>query len=111
MVGALNPIILIGIVIGTIFAVVGLPRSFPKRHEPEPPNSRWKLPSLILMAVTCVAFAVIGPWPVVWAALAVVLLVEICFVLAGRNPWWMQGRLDRRRARSTSTHNTGSRAN
>jgi hypothetical protein len=93
---------LIGLIIGTIFAVVGVSQSFPKRHAPEPPNSRWKLPSLILMAVTCGAFAVVGPWPVVWAALAVVLLVEIGFVLAGRNPWWMQGRLDRRGERSTS---------
>jgi hypothetical protein len=72
---------LIGLIIGTIFAVVGLSQSFPKRHAPEPPNSRWKLPSLILMVVTCVAFTVVGPWPVVWAALAVVLLVEIGFVL------------------------------
>jgi hypothetical protein len=93
---------MIGLIIGTIFAVVGLSQSFPKRHAPEPPNSRWKLPLLILLAVTCVAFAVVGPWPVVWAALAVVLLVEIGFVLAGRNPWWMQGRLDRRGERSTS---------
>jgi hypothetical protein len=93
---------LIGLIIGAIFALVGLSQSFPSRHAPEPPNSRWKLPSLILMAVTCVAFAVVGPWPVVWVALAVVLLVEIGFVLAGRNPWWMQGRLDRRGERSTS---------
>jgi hypothetical protein len=94
---------LIGLIIGTIFAVVTLSQSFPSRHAPEPPNSRWKLPSLILLAVTCVAFTVVEPWPVVWAALAVVLLVEIGFVLAGRNPWWMQGRLDRRGERSTST--------
>jgi hypothetical protein len=93
---------LIGLVIGTIFGVVGLSQAFPKRHAPEPPNSRWKLPSLILMAVICVAFAVVGSWPVVWAALTVGLLVEIGFVLAGRNPWWMQGRLDRRDERSTS---------
>jgi sterol desaturase/sphingolipid hydroxylase (fatty acid hydroxylase superfamily) len=89
---------LIGLVIGTIFAVVGLSQSFPRRHEPEPPNSRWKLPSLILIVVTRVTFAVAGPWPVVWVALAVVLLVEIGYVLAGRNPWWMQG--DRRGERS-----------
>jgi hypothetical protein len=37
-------------------------------------------------------FIVIGPWPVVWAALVVVLLVEIGFALTGRNPWWMQSR-------------------
>jgi len=93
---------LVGLVIGTIVALVGLWQSFPKRHAPEPPNSRWKLPSLILMVVMCVVFAVVGPWPVVWAALAVALLVEIGFGLAGRNPWWMQGRLDRRGKRSTS---------
>lgn len=90
---------LIGLVIGTIVAVVGLSQSFPRRHEPEPPNSRWKLPSLILMAATCVAFMVVGPWPVVWAALFIVLFVEIGFVLCGRNPWWMQGRPDWRRQR------------
>ena len=93
---------LTGLVIGTIVAVVGLSQSFPRRHEPEPPNSRWKLPSLIFMAAMCVAFAVVGPWPLFWAALGVGILVEIGFVLAGRNPWWMQGRLDRRRERSTS---------
>ena len=81
---------LTGLVIGAIVAVVGLSQSFSRRDEPEPPNSRWKLPLLILMAATCIAFAVAGPWPAVWAALVVVLLVEIGFVLAGRNPWWMQ---------------------
>jgi hypothetical protein len=91
-----------GLVIGTIIAVVGLSQSFTRRHEPEPPNSRWKLPSLILTAAACVAFMLAGPWPVVWAALFIVLLVEIGFVLSGRNPWWMQGRLDWRRQRSTS---------
>jgi len=93
---------LTGLVIGTIVAVVGLSQSFTRRHEPEPPNSRWKLPSLIVMGATCVVFTVAGPWPVVWAALVLVLLVEIGFVLAGRNPWWMQDRLDWRRQRSTS---------
>ena len=93
---------LTGLVIGTIVAVVGLSRSFPGRREPEPPNSRWKLPSLVVMAATCVAFTVAGPWPVVWATLVIVLLVEIGFVLAGRNPWWMRSGLDWRRQRSTS---------
>lgn len=92
---------LIGAVIGAIVAAVGLSQSFPKRHEPEPPNSRWKLPSLVVMTVIGVVFAA-GTWPVLWAALIVVLLMEIGFVLAGRNPWWMQGRLDRRRERRTS---------
>jgi hypothetical protein len=54
------------------------------------------------MTVIGVVFAVSGTWPVLWAALVVVLLAEIGFVLAGRNPWWMQGRLDRRREGRTS---------
>jgi hypothetical protein len=55
------------------------------------------------MTVIGVAFAVSGTWPAFWAVLVVLLLVEIGFVLAGRNPWWMQARLDRRRERRTST--------
>lgn len=96
-----------GLVIGTVIAVVRLSQAFRKRHEPEPANNRWKLPLLILMTAACVVFTVAGLSPVVWAALAMVLLIEIGFVLAGRNPWWMQGPLDhrardRRRERSTS---------
>jgi hypothetical protein len=94
---------LIGVVIGSVVAAIGLSQSFPRRHEPEPPNSRWKLPSLLVMTVIGVAFAVSGTWPVLWAGLVVILLVEIGLVLAGRNPWWMQGPLDRRRERRTST--------
>jgi hypothetical protein len=93
---------LTGAVIGAIVAAIGLSQSFPKRHEPEPPNSRWKLPSLVVMTVIGLVFAVSGTWPVLWAGLVVILLVEIGFVLAGRNPWWMQGPLDRRRERSAS---------
>jgi peptidoglycan/LPS O-acetylase OafA/YrhL len=93
---------LTGVVIGSVVAAIGLFQSFQRRHEPEPPNSRWKLPSLIVMTVIGVVFAVSGTWPVLWAALVVVLLAEIGFVLAGRNPWWMQGRLDRRREGRTS---------
>jgi hypothetical protein len=54
------------------------------------------------MTVIGVVFAVSGTWPAFWAALVVLLLVEISFVLAGRNPWWMQAHVDRRRERRTS---------
>ncbi len=94
---------LIGVVIGSVMAAVGLSQSFPRRHEPEPPNKRWKLPSLLVMTVIGVTFAVFGTWPAFWAVLVVLLLVEIGFVLAGRNPWWMQARLDKRRERRMST--------
>jgi hypothetical protein len=93
---------LIGVVIGSVVAAVGLSQSFPKRHEPEPPNGRWKLPSLLVMTVIGVAFAAAGTWPAFWTVLVVLLLVEIGFVLAGRNPWWMQAHVDRRRERRTS---------
>jgi hypothetical protein len=93
---------LTGIIIGGTFGVILLGQNFVRRHEPEPPNSRWKLPSLIISATACVAFAVAASWPVFWAILAAVLLMEIGFVLAGRNPWWMQSYLDRRRERPTS---------
>jgi fatty acid desaturase len=85
---------LIGAVIGTIFALIGLARSFPRRHEPELANSRWKLPVLIVMVAACLAFIIAGPWPGFWAALLAMLLVEIGFVIAGRNPWWMQSSLE-----------------
>jgi amino acid transporter len=93
---------LTGVVIGLVVAAIGLFQSFPKRHEPEPPNSRWKLPSLIVMTVIGVVFAAVGTWPAFWTALVVLLLAEIGFVLAGRNPWWMQAHVDRRRERRTS---------
>jgi len=63
-----------------------LPATWPT----EPPNSRWKLPTLIVFIPICVGFAFIG-LPVLWAVLGVICAVEIGFVLAGRNPWWMQG--------------------
>lgn len=87
---------LTGAIIGAIAAAVGLLRAFPKRHEPEPPNSRWKLPLLVFIVAICLVFMIFGPWPVFWAILAGLFLVEVGFVLAGRNPWWMQGNLDRR---------------
>ncbi|HUN78030.1 MAG TPA: hypothetical protein VMU32_03840 [Solirubrobacteraceae bacterium] len=93
---------LTGVIIGGIVAGVGLLRLYPKRHEPEPPNSRWKLPFLIVMVAICVVFTIVGQWPILWAALAVVIFVQIGFVLIGRNPWWMQTSLDRRREHSTS---------
>lgn len=93
---------LIGAAVGAIVAAVGLSQSFPRRHEPEPPNSRWKLPSLLVMTVIGLIFAVAGTWLAFWAALIVLLLVEIGFVLAGRNPWWTQAHLDRRGERCTS---------
>jgi hypothetical protein len=55
------------------------------------------------LTVIGVAFAAAGTWPALWELLVVLLLVEIGFVLAGRNPWWMQARIGRRRERRTST--------
>lgn len=81
----------IGLVIGSLFAVATWSRAFPRRHEPEPPNSRLKGPVSALLIVACAVLAFVGPWPVVWAALALWGSVQLGFVLAGRNPWWMQG--------------------
>jgi len=86
---------LVGVVVGLIAGGIGLARSFPGRHAPEPPNNRWKLPVMTFMAALCGVLAFTGPWPIVWALLAAICLVEVRFVLAGRNPWWMQSPLDR----------------
>jgi hypothetical protein len=57
-------------------------------------SSRW----LVLMIAACAALSFVAPsWLLIWALLAVLCVVKVGFVLAGRNPWRMQGYLDRRR--------------
>ncbi len=71
-------------------------KNFRRRHDPEPRNSRFKLPVTLLLLGGCIALAASGTEPVVFSILAAVMVVQIGFVLAGRNPWWMQGAMDRR---------------
>jgi hypothetical protein len=82
-------------------------RSFKPQAEGSIPSGRIfegvQLRGIWGLAEAGVAFAAAGTWPAFWAVLVVLLLVEIGFVLAGRNPWLMQARLDRRRERRTST--------
>jgi hypothetical protein len=89
--------VVVAIMSACVFAYA-LRREFPHRHEPEPPNDRRKLPTTAVMAAVCIAFAVLGPWRVFWGILAVMGCIEIAFILAGRNPWWMQGYRERRGA-------------
>jgi len=41
-------------------------------------------------------FAVFGEEPLPWAILASLFAIQVGFVLAGRNPGWMQDSLDQR---------------
>jgi hypothetical protein len=86
----------IGLGIGVLIGTAQLVRSFGVRHEPEPPNSRLKLPIMVLMLCGCVVLAIVGSSSVLFSILAVVVAVEVGFILAGRNPWWMQGAIDKR---------------
>jgi len=57
---------------------------------------------LVLLVGGCAAWALVGEWPALWAALGVLCLVQIGFVLSGRNPWWMQAAWERRDDRSAT---------
>jgi hypothetical protein len=87
----------IGLVIGLMGGGAQLVKSFARRGEPEPPNNRLKLPFMSFLGLTCVGIAAFGVAPVLFVLLAVVCTVEVGFVLASRNPWWMQSPLDRRK--------------
>jgi hypothetical protein len=93
----------IGIAITGIVSATQLVKSFRIRHQPEPPNSRLKLPFMILLLAGCAWLVVAGTAPVLFSILAAVVVVGIGFILSGRNPWWMQGAIDKReRVRYTS---------
>jgi hypothetical protein len=79
-----------------LLSVAQLIKSFGTRHAPEPPNSRLKLPCMALLLAGCVGLAIDGSSPVLFSILGALVLVEIGFILAGRNPWWMQGAMDKR---------------
>ena len=86
----------IGLAIGALIGMGQLVSSFRARHAPEPSNSRLKLPIMILLLGGCVAVAITHTSPVLFSILAAVIAVQIGFVLAGRNPWWMQAAIDKR---------------
>jgi hypothetical protein len=87
--------VVIGLVIGAVLAVPQLVRSYRLRDRPEPPNRRLKLPVMVLLLGGCLALAISGIGTVVLSIFGVVAAVEIGFILAGRNPWWMQSPHDR----------------
>jgi hypothetical protein len=92
----------IGLTIGVIGAIVRGGYNFRFRGDPEPANSRIKLPFMLLLVAACIALAASGTEAIVFSILAAILVVQCGFVLAGRNPWWMQGALDRRAVRYQS---------
>ncbi|HEY6760273.1 MAG TPA: hypothetical protein VI318_12320 [Baekduia sp.] len=71
----------------------------------EPPNHPFKavfhVAILACGLVVLVRGAVVGDWAlvVVGAGVAGVAVVGLAFIVKGRNPWWLQGPLDRRVAR------------
>jgi hypothetical protein len=91
----------IGLGIGVLIGGGQLVKAFLSRHEPEPPNNRLKLPIMLLLLGGCIALAVSDEFPVLFAALALLIAVEIPFILAGRNPWWMQAPIDKREYQSS----------
>jgi hypothetical protein len=89
----------IGLAIGLLIGGAQLAKAFPRRHEPEPANNRLKLPLMSFLALACAGIAALGIAAVLSIVLAAVCAVEVGFVLAGRNPWWMQSPLDKRAER------------
>jgi hypothetical protein len=79
-----------------LIGMAQLVKSFRMRHEPEPPNSRLKLPIMVLMLCGCIALVIVSTSSVLFSILAVVAVVEIGFIVVGRNPWWMQAAIDKR---------------
>jgi hypothetical protein len=86
----------IGFAIGVAISILELARRFARRHEPEPAHGRFKLAATLLLLAACVALAALGDEPLFFAILAALLTIQVAFILAGRNPWWMQGWLDER---------------
>jgi hypothetical protein len=86
----------LGIAIGLAIGTPELVKRLARRHEPEPPHSRLKLPATLLLLVVCVALAALGEEPLLLAILASLFAIQVGFILAGRNPWRMQGWLDER---------------
>jgi hypothetical protein len=86
----------IGLTIGTVAGIAQGINNFRFCGGPEPPNSKLKLPFMLLLLGICIAFAAIGVGPIIFSVLAGVCAIEVCFILAGRNPWWMQAPIDRR---------------
>ncbi|MGO9322773.1 MAG: hypothetical protein ACLQBY_18490 [Solirubrobacteraceae bacterium] len=74
------------------------------RGQPEPPNNRIKLPLVLLETAFFAVLVSKGEHVVLSSILIVVGIVTAGFILAGRNPWWLQGSADRwmlrRRSRS-----------
>jgi hypothetical protein len=86
----------IGLAVGVLVGSAQAIKSFRSPHDPEPPNSRIKLPFMLLLLAVCIAFAANGVGPIAFSVLAAVCATEVCFILAGRNPWWTQAPMDKR---------------
>jgi hypothetical protein len=71
-------------------------KSFRSRHEPEPSNNRLKLPTMLICFAASVMFVVVGIETVLFTICGVLSALEAGFVMAGRNPWWMQAPLDKK---------------
>jgi NhaP-type Na+/H+ or K+/H+ antiporter len=87
--------VLIGVIIGVLLAVPQLVRSYRLRDQPEPPNCRSKLPVMLFLLAACVGLAISGTAVVAVSIGGVLAGLEVGFILAGRNPWWMQSPRDR----------------
>ena len=86
----------LGIAVGLTITTPQLVKRFARRHEPEPPHGRFKLPATLLLLGASVALTALGDEPLFFAILASLFAIQVGFILAGRNPWWMQGWLDER---------------
>jgi hypothetical protein len=86
----------LGFAVGLTIATPPLLKRFARRHEPEPPHGRFKLRVTLLLLAVCVALAALGEESLFFAILASLFAIQVGFILAGRNPWWMQDSLDKR---------------
>lgn len=86
----------IGIAIGLAIGSPQLVKRFARRRGPEPPHGRFKLPVTLLLLGASVALAALGQEPLLFTVLALLFTVQVGFILAGRNPWWIQSWLDER---------------
>ncbi|HST33325.1 MAG TPA: hypothetical protein VLJ80_07365 [Solirubrobacteraceae bacterium] len=86
----------LGIAIGLALGIPQLAKRFATRQEPEPRHGRFKLPATLFLLAVSVTLAALDEKPLFFAIFAALLATQVALVLAGRNPWWMQGWLDER---------------
>jgi hypothetical protein len=92
----------IGIAIAVLIGTVQLTNAYARRHGPEPPRSRAKLPVTIVLLASAIVLAALGEEPVLFAALALILAVQLSSSWAGATRGGCKTRLTGARSRGAS---------